>query len=420
VETRTAPPGAPTGSVVRAWLSVLGVASVLLVVPSRPSDYLTTFWVLSAQRGYRSRALPGTVLQWLGVDVVTRRLVAWIAVVALLAVLGLLVHLTARAHASRPGWPLLLLGALVVGAPVTLRTLAYELGTFDVLVVLLGLVCLVVLSRPGADTARWAAVGALAGIGTAVHEAFLVLALPVVVAAVVVRELVPGGAAGAPVPWRRLAGAVAVVVAAPVVVAAWVTTAPSMPREELPERLAAVHAASDVDPDEPRVAWPILNHARDLGDEIDHTARKVGERGQLPHVVALLGAVPVLAVAAVVGSAWLPADRRGLLVALWAGVVVAPLLLAPVAHDWGRWMAFAALWGLVSVVWTGAWRGAVEVGGGGADRDPDATVALPWWAAHATVAMVAFALMAPVIGRSGGFHTRVGAPLRLLGLLFGT
>lgn len=418
METRTAPPGAPTGRVVRAWLWVLGVASALLVVPARPSDYLTTFWVLSAERGYRARALPGTVLQWLGVEVVTRRLVGWIAVVALLAVLGLLVHLVGRAHDALPGWPPLLLGALAVGAPVTLRTLAYELGTFDVLVVLVGLACLVVLSRPGGDTARWVAVGALAGIGTAVHEAFLALALPVVVAAVVVREILPGGPAGAPttMPWRRVAGAVAVVVAAPLVVAAWVSSAPTVPRDELPERLAAVHAASDVDPDERRVAWPILNHARDLGDELDHTAREVGERGHLLHVVALLGAVPVLAAAAVVGSAWLPTDRRALLVALWGGVVMAPLLLAPVAHDWGRWLAFAALWGLVSVVWLGAWRGTVERSD---DADRGAAFVLPWWAAHATIALVAFSLMAPVIGRSGGFQARVGAPLQLAGFLFG-
>jgi hypothetical protein len=372
------------------------MASIWSVVPARPSNYLLTFWALSYQRGYRARALPATILQWVGIEPVPARLVAWISTLLLVAALVLLVHLGASAVRARPGVPALLVAVLLVASPVTLRPLAAAPASLDLVGVVLALAALVVLLRT-AGPAGLVVVGALATAGVLVHEAFVVLALPAIVAAVVVRLGIG----------RRLAAGTALVLVGPLLALAWTATDAPLPRSELLPRLAEVHQVVEVDPGDRRVAWPILNHTRSLHDELRHTARRVEARGHEPHLRGLLACLPTLAVAGAVGAGWVGRERRLLLGVLWAGVVLAPLLLAPVGHDWGRWMTSATLNGVVAVAWYGAWS----------SRRP-APVPRPRRPGQAVlVGVTVLALLAPVPARNGQPHERPGRPTELLQLL---
>lgn len=379
---------------VRVWLAVVGLVSLATVVPAAPNDYMLSVWTLSYERGYRARALPASVLQWAGFDRVTPRLVATVSVVLLLVALVLLVELGARAYRHDQGLPTLLLGVLLVGSPVTLQMLAFDLASFDNVIVVLTLASLlIVLGSPG--PAGLVAVGLLATLSTLTHEGFVLLGLPLIVGAVVV---IRRGA-----PWRRIAGHVAVVVLGPAVALAWVQAAPLLPADEVPAREAEVRKRAELEPGSDRVAWPIRNHSRSLTDNIEHSARQVTRRGHRDHAVALLACLPSFLVAAAVGSRWVSPRHRRPLVLLWVGVVVAPLLLAPVAHDWGRWLTFSTFNALIAVVWVKARR-----------RSPADTAP-----SHAWVALVAIAFLLPTLARNGSFRVRVGQPLELLRLILG-
>jgi hypothetical protein len=393
---------------VRGWLTGIGLVAAATVVPARPSDYLVTFWVLSHQRGYRARALPATVLQVAGAQPVSARVVGVVAVLVLGAVLALLVHLGAAAHRRQPGWPTAVLAVLLVGAPVTVRHLAFELASLDALLVLGALASLVVLLG-GVSPPRLAATAVLATLSVLIHEGSVLLTLPLVLAAVVV---------ACDGTWPRRLVVVACVAAGPALALAWLQAAPVVPRGEALERLAAVHAASDVDPDDRAVLWPILNHTRTLGRSIEYTAERVAERGHRDHAVALLAVLPPLGAAALVGRRWLDPARRRLQVALWAGVVVAPVLMAPLGHDWGRWLAFAGFNGLVATIWSAARPATVEQGTGEVQGHV-ATPPGPSGSLHAAAALVAVSLLIPTLARGGGLRTQVGEPIRLLRLLTG-
>ena len=390
----------PTAAL-RCWLAAAGLLSMALVVPRAPSDFLMSFWGLSVQRGYRARALPATVLQVMGFERVTVRLVSWVSVLVLLVVLALLVRLATAGHRAWPSWTTLLLGVLLVGSPATLRSFAFELAALDGLVLLVTAAGLVVLLR---DDGRWRlpAVGALAAVGVLVHEGSVLLTLPLLLAAVVVR------AAGAP--WRRVAAGVAVVAAAPLLALAWVATEPTLPREDVPERLAVVREAVELGPEEAKSRWAILNHTRTLPDNVRYTADEVAERGHGRHLISLLACVPSVAAAALIGRRLVPPGRRLLFGGLWAGATAAPLLLAPLGHDWGRWIAYGALNAVVGVVWLAArLRTTGEIARTGAGRA----------VTHVTVALVALALMTPPFARGGSFRVRVGQPAEVLKVLLG-
>ena len=391
----------PSSLAIRCWLATIGALAVGLVVPAAPSDFLMSFWGLSVQRGYRARALPATVLQLLGVERVSVRIVTWVSVVVLLVVLGLLVRLATAAHRAWPSWTTCLLGALLVGSPATLRTLGFEPAAFDTLLLLVTSAALVVLLG---DAGRWRlpVVGVLAAVGVLVHEGFVVLALPLLLAAVVVRA--------DPAPWRRVASEVAVVAALPLVALAWVAAEPTLPREEVPERLAVVRSVVELGPNETKGRWAILNHTRTLGDNLRYTADVVADRGHGSHLISLLASAPTVAAAAIVGRRLAPRGRGALLGALWVGSTAAPLLLAPLGHDWGRWIAYAALNAVLGVAWLAArLRTTGEVRRTGASRA----------VTHLTVGLTVLALLTPAYARGGSVRARVGQPAEVAKVLLG-
>ncbi len=390
----------PTAAL-RCWLVAAGLLSMALVVPRAPSDFLMSFWALSVQRGYRARALPATVLQAVGFERVTVRLVSGVSVVVLLVVLALLVRLATTGHRSWPSWTTLLLGVLLVGSPATLRSFAFELAAHDGLVLLVTVAGLLVLLRDGG---RWRlpAVGALAAVGVLVHEGFVLLSLPLLLAAVVVR------AAGAP--WRRVVAQVTVVAAGPLLALAWVAAEPTLPRDDVPERLAVVREVVELGPEGAKGRWAILNHTRSLAENVRYTADVVAEQGHSRHLISLLACVPSVAAAALIGRRLIPPGRRLLPGGLWAGATLAPLLLAPLGHDWGRWIAYGALNAVLGVVWLAArHRTTGEV------ARTDARRAVT----HVTVALVALALMTPPFARGGSFRVRVGQPAEVVKVLLG-
>lgn len=399
--TGRAPTTVPSTLALRCWLAATGALAMGVVVPAAPSDFLMSFWALSVQRGYRARALPATVLQLLGVDRVTVRLVSLVSVLVLLVLLGLLVRLATAAHRSWPSWTTFLLGVLLVGSPATLRTFAFEPAAFDGLVLLLTSAALLVLLG---DDGRWRlpAVGALAAAGVLVHEGFLVLALPLLVAAVVVRS--------GPAPWRRWTTEVAVVVALPLLALAWVAAGPTLPRGEVPARLAVVRSVVELGPDEAKGRWAILNHTRTVGDNLRYSAEVVADRGHGRHLISLLASVPTVAVAALVGRRLVAGGRGVLLGALWAGSTAAPLLLFPLGHDWGRWMAYAALNAVLAVSWLAARLRAT-----GEIRRTCASRAVT----HLTVGLTVLALLTPAYARGGSFRSRVGQPAEVVKVLLG-
>lgn len=387
-------PEALSAAAVRGWMAVVGLVSMAAVVPARPRDYMMSFWALSYQRGYRARGLPGAVLQWLGVERISVQLVTVVSVALLLAGLALLVELGARAYRNDPGWPTFLLGMLLVGSPATLQFLALELGAFDhfLTVLTVGPLLLLLDDR---GRGRLITVGLLTTVAVLIHEGFVLLGLPLIVAAVVVRR-------GAPVR-RRLVAEVAVVVAGPVLALAWIQAGPTLSPDDLPARHAEVLEVAEVAADHRPVVWPIANHTRSFTENIAYTADRIRERGHREHLVALLACLPTLAAVVAVGRQRLGGRDRRLLVVLWAGVVAAPLLLAPIGHDWGRWMVYATFNGLLAVVWLDAHR-----------RPPtEATTS------HTPMALMAIALILPALTRSGAFRADLGHPIEVVRTLFG-
>ncbi len=384
---------------VRFWLAAAGLLSMALVVPAAPSDFLMSFWALSVQRGYRSRALPATVVQALGFERVTVRLVSWVSVLVLLAVLGLLVRLATAGSRWWPSWTTLLLGMLVVGSPASLRSFAFELVAFDGLVLLVTVTGLVVLLRDGGSW-RLPAVGALAAVGVLVHEGFVLLALPLLLAAVVVRA--------GPAPLRRVAAEAAVVLVVPLLALAWVAAEPTLPRGDVAARSAVVRSVVELGPGEEKSRWAILNHTRTIADNVRYTADVVRKRGHGRHLISLLACVPTVAAAALVGRRLVPDGRPLLLTGLWAGSSVAPLLLALLGHDWGRWIAYGTLNAVLGVVWLAArQRTTGEIGRTGAARG----------VTHVVVGLTVLALMTPPFARDGSFRVRVGQPAEVLKVL---
>lgn len=393
------PQGALPTFAIRCWLAVSGLVSMALVVPAAPSDFLMSFWALSVQRGYRSRALPATVLQALGFERVTVRLVSWVSVLVLLAVLGLLVRLATAGSRSWSSWTTLLLGVLVVGSPATLRSFAFELAALDGLVLLVTIAALLLLLRDGGSW-RLPAVSALAAVGVLVHEGFVLLALPLLLAAVVVRA--------GPAPWRRVAAEAAVVLVAPLLALAWVVAEPTLPRGEVPAQSAVVRSVVELGPGEDKSRWAILNHTRTIADNVRYTADVVRERGHGRHLISLMACVPTVAAAALVGRRLVPDGRRLLLGGLWAGSSVAPLALALLGHDWGRWIAYGALNAVLGVVWLAArLRTTGEIGRTGATRG----------VTHIAVGLTVLALMTPPFARDGSFRVRVGQPADVVKVL---
>ncbi len=391
----------PSSLALRCWLVTVGALATALVVPAAPSDFLMSFWGLSVQRGYRARALPATVLQLLGVERVSVRIVTWVSVVVLLVVLGLLVRLATAAHRAWPSWTTCLLGVLLVGSPGTLRTFGFEPAAFDALVLLVTSAALVVLLG---DAGRWRLplVGVLAAVGVLVHEGFVVLALPLVLAAVVARA--------DPARWRRVVAEVAVVIALPLVALAWVAAEPTLPRGEVPERLAVVRDVVELGPNETKGRWAILNHTRTFSENVRYSAEVVAERGHGRHLISLLASLPSVAVAALVGRRLVPRGRGVLLGALWAGAAAAPLLLAPLGHDWGRWIAYAAMNSVLGVVWLAA-----RLRTTGGIRRTRASRAVT----HLAVGLTVLALLTPSYARGGSVRTRVGQPAEVAKVLLG-
>jgi hypothetical protein len=307
-----------------ALLLLVGLAALRSVRPI--TEWVMTHWAFTYEFGFLRRALVGDLMARLlgppSVAVVTTAGVV-LAAIAAAALLRLFIEPALRERAL--GAWLFALAAATHSA--TIPNLFYDLGRFDHIGLLVLLGSLVVLAR-GTPTLRLALVPPACAVGLLVHEAFLLLFFPLVLAAWHYEERGHR-------PGPRLAAA------ASLGALAWAISRFG-PMTALPMDAYVAHL-------EARHEFPIGSSSvlvlySDLRESMAHSAGMLFSRWQATnHTVLLLSLVPTFAFLRRIARA-LPArphrgmaePRRLILVA-----ALSPLLLYAIGVDVARWWAVA-------------------------------------------------------------------------------
>jgi hypothetical protein len=395
-----------------AALGALAAVAALSATPGAVREWLATHWLFTYREGLGRRAVVGSVLDAArGGSPPSLALITVLSLVALAGLAALLVALAVRALRADPRPGTLLVVAWLFASPATLRFVAQDLGRFDT--INLAIVVGVLLLLPRCSRAVALALVAVAcATGVAVHEAFLVLHVPLllVVTAVVVAPV--GGDTGRTTfgVERRTWVAVAATGFPAVATYLWVQLGAGIDAAAVPGVLAELRARTDFHVSEDS----LLVQARGLGEVQAYTTG--GLAGAGPAQVAALFAtilVACLPVLVIVGRRlWrssgerVPAalrdgrlGRSGRLgppqLLLVAGL--SPLLLQPLAIDWGRWWALAAMNVTLAALWWAAH------GAGGDPPTPDASIGRDPVGRGSWLVVAVWALV-PAIGDTGGFR----------------
>lgn len=309
-------------------VGVVGSGLVLLILSDGPTDYSIAQWYFAYEHGTFSRSLIGTIFQLLGGD--PARHLTVVSIVIYSATAAVLLLGAVRLAAGRCSIVLLVAGVTLFAHVIP--HLANQLGRLDGVVILLAAGAVAFLSGNRSSRFVWA--GLLLTIAVLVHEAAMLLVVVWVAtyAADIEERRHPAQ--------NRIRTAATLTVPAGVAAVASVLHMPSthptvLAGEIFPATFPSVWAD-----------FATRIHFAGLSDHVAHTVDVVGHPAVLAHF-AVIAAAPlvIVAVAAIaalrlssVGWAELAVTERALFV-----VSAAPLLLAPIAHDWHRWSMFSGL-----------------------------------------------------------------------------
>jgi hypothetical protein len=272
-------------------LGALAAVAALSATPGAVREWLATHWLFTYREGLGRRAVVGSVLDAArGGSPPSLALITVLSLVALAGLAALLVALAVRALRADPRPGTLLVVAWLFASPATLRFVAQDLGRFDT--INLAIVVGVLLLLPRCSRAVALALVAVAcATGVAVHEAFLVLHVPLllVVTAVVVAPV--GGDTGRTTfgVERRTWVAVAATGFPAVATYLWVQLGAGIDAAAVPGVLAELRARTDFHVSEDS----LLVQARGLGEVQAYTTG--GLAGAGPAQVAALFATILVA-----------------------------------------------------------------------------------------------------------------------------
>jgi hypothetical protein len=320
------------------WSGLAGAGAlavvVLLTAPWHLTNWILTHWTFLYGDGLRRRALVGSVVGWWAEEPVSQRTILLASGTLVVLFAAACVWLITRAWARQPTLLTAVAGICLLAAPGGLPLIAWDLGRFDVIGLLLMMVALAVVPRwkPAASLMLVAVVG---GVGVAVHEAVLVAQLPLMLTA--------WWATTRPAP-REGAMLVAVAVVPAVAVMTWIAAAGTLSPSETGMALDRVSGYIDGGFEPEPLSMAV--QARDTGEGIAYTWSQVaGAESLLHRGVALAACAPALLVG------WHLVRRFGRPGRLLAAASLGPISLFVVGHDWGRWLALITLNLLIAGLW---------------------------------------------------------------------
>lgn len=307
---------------VAASFAAAGIAMVY-AAPAQIDDRLLTRWLFSWQAGMPSRALAGTMLQAAVGDVDAAAIYAAARAVQV-TLIGAMSTLLAALVVDRDGYVSpgrALLALTVAVSAVGFPSIAAGVGLLDQVVILLAI---------GAGWAitsgrHWVAGGMLV-LAVLVHEPALVMV---------------GAWLGVFAWWRTGRASSSAVVVGPALAAAAVMAALS-PAADPDQMVAALSAGTEVNVH----TRPVEAQYWGLVENFRYTVRFVAVDGTHLIVGSVLAVVPVAA--ALLHRGWRVRLAYRDRVLLAASAV--PLVLAPIAVDWGRWFGMAAVLAAVSLL----------------------------------------------------------------------
>lgn len=333
-------------------------------VPIR--DWTATHWLFRYGDGFRRRSLVGTVVGGIAGDTpLTTAALSLIGVVLLVAAVVLIARLAQHSVVSRATVGIAAIAVALMVSPGGVRFLAYDLGRFDTLG-LIGVVAVVLIARRVSLLATTATAATISALGVLIHEAFVFMHLPLILAVVALRswcEVMPSDSmrgselpsdGGVAVPTdvqaalRRISLAWSAVIGLALAAFVWVQVGPRLAESDNAAHTAvlAARAAFEPAPSSARVL------TRTLSDNLAYVREGLAHAGWLDKLVLPLAVLtPTLLIIALVSRNVVATTARrwrplGLLP---IAAALGPLLLLPIGDDWGRWLAMTTLNLLVAV-----------------------------------------------------------------------
>jgi hypothetical protein len=291
-----------------------------------------THWAFTYEHGLVKRALVGDLVHRLAPQADLYTLVERIALLLALAASFAVCWTCWRPWYRRPGAALLAFGVVATTHVATLQHAFYDLGRFDQIGLLLALLSVGAIVRLGPTTPAAIVVGAACVVALLIHEAFLLMYTPLIVACWIWR---------AGDRWRWLDPRLLAVVAVHGAVLAVLVALgrPDVGEAALVDQLTARHGAW-INPRSVQVLY---------GDVTTEMARSIAllasPRRLVQHVVLGAALLPTLwLVVAIVRGARGSAAAAPAAFAREAGLVAAalsPLVLYAIGIDFARWWALA-------------------------------------------------------------------------------
>ncbi|MEO0989490.1 MAG: hypothetical protein AAFX00_00920, partial [Pseudomonadota bacterium] len=288
-----------------------------------------THWLFTYDTGFAKRALVGTV--YLGLTGEAQSLALYtlhlqIAAAVTLA-FTLVVYASVGARPAAAGYPVGLrswaLGLLLLSAPGTVPQLAFDLGRFDAIGLLILCLAFVVASRLPPLIA-FTALAVLSATSILIHEAYVFWIVPTGFALWLWRNGLT---------WPTVTAAVTAA-ATFLLMALWVGRFVYGDRMTFEEAEAMLAAEADF----PVIRNSLLVHFRSISENLTYTAGYAWTEHRLPALAlggAVLAAYVALVLSLFASSGHLRTLRAWLLLASCFG----PLVLMVVGHDQGRWFA---------------------------------------------------------------------------------
>ena len=311
-------------------LGSIAVAAAVLYWVARPefNGFVRSQWLFNYQAGFIRRGLPGQLVVLLPGQPQAAVHIAALSV--LCALMCMLVWFTARATSALRGTARLTLPFFIATAPFAGGYFVLDFGRTDQLNLVLMMASLLVLWQ-GVSLPRLLLVALLAALGVLVHEGFVFMCVPLVLAVLVHQAL------SRRAPWLFALGYGAVALGALVITI--ILGHPRLPPIEQWQRMTGPDAPWDQ-----LSGLAVTSAYRSIGENVRMTMGILLTRETLVQYALgglyLMPALIVLRRLAYRIGAQLPETDRPLL-GLMCAASLAPLLMTALGFDFFRWIAMA-------------------------------------------------------------------------------
>lgn len=317
---------------VSVYIVTLGVLAFQFMNNLREVDaFKTVHWVWNYELGFVKRALPGATAEWLlGQRINGQDIILYISSTVVLTVFLAYAAFAAVVAYARPTprvAAIALSGALLQPA---LPNFAFDLGRFDAINFLLFLLaCHAIVS--GSRHLAVTAVATCGSVAMLVHEAFLIMHLPLLLAVLTMRLATVDGLRG-----RSLVATVMIAAALPLAAFAivWVLGSPSVPQTEWRAHWNAQLTQSNIYTDS-----ALELHYAGIAEDVRITTSYFSLIGLIMGIATVAAATGV---AAAVWRYWIPDGIRWERLTCFVAALM-PVLMFPLGLDFLRWSSAVTL-----------------------------------------------------------------------------